>query len=238
MFKGLGINDHACQTYGDEDLKMNTKRKFDKTQHCLSKGFKDLNVPASSKKGLSPVTINAAHNDTSHMFKTQVIDFNAGLSDTILKPNEGGAFSARKPMHGNEDFAAGSRIPRAFKLTLTDKMPEWVQKMRDEGMSDDQIKTAINSKQQAYIDKWGNKSRVGILLGDYNDEIVQKTKLQVKSPGPISKTPRYTHGRNGSLPNIPNSQGNASRKVPMFPASTHKRAGSIKKNGAVMPSQN
>lgn len=54
ILHGLGVNEHAGPVFGDEELKITTKRKFDHTQHCLSKGFKELAIPASIKEGLIP----------------------------------------------------------------------------------------------------------------------------------------------------------------------------------------
>ena len=47
-------------------------------------------------------------------------------------------------------------------------MPDWIEKYRAEGLEDAEITQAIKEKQKQYIDKWGNKSRVGILLNSYN----------------------------------------------------------------------
>ena len=68
-------------------------------------------------------------------------------------------------------------------------MPLWVEKLKQEGMTEEQIKEVIDGKTQKYIQKWGNKSRVGILLSNYNDEITQKKKLDVRQP----KTTRAIH---------------------------------------------
>ena len=47
-------------------------------------------------------------------------------------------------------------------------MPDWVEKYRAEGLEDTEIKEMIKEKQSKYMEKWGNKSRVGILLNSYN----------------------------------------------------------------------
>ena len=47
-------------------------------------------------------------------------------------------------------------------------MPDWVEKYRAEGLEDTEIKERIKQKQNKYMEKWGNKSRVGILLNSYN----------------------------------------------------------------------
>lgn len=55
-------------------------------------------------------------------------------------------------------------------------MPDWADKLKQEGMTDAQIKDVLDGKKQKYIEKWGLKSRVGIILNDYN----AKLPLQVK----------------------------------------------------------
>ena len=60
-------------------------------------------------------------------------------------------------------------------------MPDWVDKYRAEGMDEAQIQNLIKEKQHKYVEKWGNKSRVGILLNSYNQNIQEK-QLQVRTP--------------------------------------------------------
>ena len=47
-------------------------------------------------------------------------------------------------------------------------MPDWLEKYRAEGLEEQEITEIIRAKQQKYVEKWGNKSRVGILLNSYN----------------------------------------------------------------------
>ena len=47
-------------------------------------------------------------------------------------------------------------------------MQDWVDKYRAEGMDESEIQNLIKEKQHKYVEKWGNKSRVGILLNSYN----------------------------------------------------------------------
>ena len=47
-------------------------------------------------------------------------------------------------------------------------MPDWIEKYRAEGMEDTQIKEELKKKKDKYIEKWGNRSRVGVLLNSYN----------------------------------------------------------------------
>ena len=49
-----------------------------------------------------------------------------------------------------------------------DKMPDWYKKFRDEGKNEDEIAELIDKKREKYVEKWGNKSRVGVLLNSYN----------------------------------------------------------------------
>ena len=58
-------------------------------------------------------------------------------------------------------------------------MPDWVEKYRAEGLEDAEIDTLIKDKQQKYIQKWGNNSRVGVLLNSYNQNRTQEKFLAV-----------------------------------------------------------
>lgn len=72
---------------------------------------------------------------------------------------------------------------------LVDKMPDWVEKYRAEGLEETQIDQLINEKKLKYIQKWGNNSRVGVLLNSYNQNKTQEKFLAV--------TPkRYGHSIN------------------------------------------
>lgn len=66
------------------------------------------------------------------------------------------------------DAPAGSRMPKPFKKTYADKMPEWIIKFRQEGLSDTEINDILKGKANKYINKWGNCSKVGILINNYN----------------------------------------------------------------------
>ena len=61
-------------------------------------------------------------------------------------------------------------------------MPDWVEKYRQEGLEEYEIQDLIKEKQQKYVEKWGNKSRVGILLNSYNQNLTQQKQMQVKTP--------------------------------------------------------
>ena len=60
-----------------------------------------------------------------------------------------------------------------------DKMPDWVEKYRAEGLEDAAIDQLIKDKQHKYIQKWGNNSRVGVLLNSYNQNKAQDKFLAV-----------------------------------------------------------
>jgi len=74
------------------------------------------------------------------------------------------------------DIPAGSRVPKPYKKTYADKLPEWVTKFRQEGLSDAEINDVLKGKESRYINKWGNSSRVGVLINNYNNEY-QKEQL-------------------------------------------------------------
>lgn len=45
------------------------------------------------------------------------------------------------------DQPAGSRMPKPFKKTYTDKLPEWIEKFRAEGLKDEEISEIIKGKE-------------------------------------------------------------------------------------------
>ena len=49
-------------------------------------------------------------------------------------------------------------------------MPDWIEKYRSEGLEDAEIDQMLKEKQHKYIEKWGNNSRVGVLLNSYNQK--------------------------------------------------------------------
>lgn len=56
-----------------------------------------------------------------------------------------------------------------LSFSYVDKMPDWYAKFRAEGKSEDEIAEIIDMKKSKYVEKWGNKSRVGVLLNSYNN---------------------------------------------------------------------
>ena len=64
-------------------------------------------------------------------------------------------------------------------VRYVDKMPDWYAKFRAEGKDEDEIAEIINQKKEKYVDKWGNKSRVGVLLNSYNHS---HQNMQVQTP--------------------------------------------------------
>lgn len=49
-------------------------------------------------------------------------------------------------------------------------MPEWIEKFRAEGLQDGEIDEIIRGKTDKYIGKWGNTSKVGILINAYDGQ--------------------------------------------------------------------
>ena len=54
--------------------------------------------------------------------------------------------------------------------SFSDKLPEWIVKFKQEGISDQEIAEIIKGKTEKYIGKWGNKSKVGMLIKTYDTE--------------------------------------------------------------------
>ena len=55
-------------------------------------------------------------------------------------------------------------------IRYTDKLPEWVEKFRAEGLQDAEIEAIIKGKSEKYNGKWGNTSKVGILINAYDGQ--------------------------------------------------------------------
>lgn len=90
--------------------------------------------------------------------------------------------------------------------SFTDKLPEWIVKFRQEGLTDVEINEIIKGKEFKYINKWGNSSKVGILINNYNnDKKMQDTlKLEARMNAPRIRTeqqsPKAARAALSSLP--------------------------------------
>mmetsp|Transcript_5777 Transcript_5777/g.9900 ORF Transcript_5777/g.9900 Transcript_5777/m.9900 type:complete len:256 (-) Transcript_5777:30-797(-) len=72
---------------------------------------------------------------------------------------------------------AGMRIPKDFKRTLGDKIPELIEKMRGEGRSEKEIREAVQAKKSKSVEKYGNKSKVGLVLDMHNHKLLNNSKI-------------------------------------------------------------
>jgi hypothetical protein len=55
-----------------------------------------------------------------------------------------------------------------FYFSLVDKIPSLIEKLKGEGKDDVQIREALNAKASKSIEKYGNKSKVGLILCNKN----------------------------------------------------------------------
>ena len=51
-----------------------------------------------------------------------------------------------------------------------DKVPDWIDRFRAEGLSENEIQEILRGKTEKYIGKWGNTSKVGILINAFDDQ--------------------------------------------------------------------
>lgn len=101
------------------------------------------------------------------------------------------------------DQPAGSRVPKPFKKTFEDKLPEWIDKFRQEGVSDAEINEIIKGKTAKYIGKWGNTSKVGVLINNYNSAYANEIMRQeTRDQAPKTKQTPTARKRVSSLPAI------------------------------------
>ena len=47
-------------------------------------------------------------------------------------------------------------------------MPEWIGKFKQEGLTGAEISEIIKGKTEKYIGKWGNTSKVGVLINSFD----------------------------------------------------------------------
>ena len=67
---------------------------------------------------------------------------------------------------------AGMRIPTEFKKTLPDKIQIMKNSLIEEGRSPEQIKQAVETKKIKTIEKYGNRSKVGMILDKSNHKVL------------------------------------------------------------------
>lgn len=69
-----------------------------------------------------------------------------------------------------------------------DKLPEWIEKFKAEGLKDADIAEIIKGKTHKYVDKWGNKSKVGALINSYDEQnMAAHMKIQPRNQAPRLK---------------------------------------------------
>ena len=63
---------------------------------------------------------------------------------------------------------------RLFLYRLVDKLQDWIEAFKKEGKTDAEIDQLLQDKKAKYVDKWGNKSRVCILMSDHNAGLLRQ----------------------------------------------------------------
>lgn len=101
------------------------------------------------------------------------------VKDDLKKRTNWGMFAYTATNKVSEDEPAGYRNPKPFKKTYEDKIPDWIARYRGEGMKDEEIAQILFEKERKYVNKWGNRSKVGGLLNSALDdpEIVETVKI-------------------------------------------------------------
>lgn len=56
-------------------------------------------------------------------------------------------------------------------------MPVLIEKLKSEGRSDAEIKEALQSKKVRSVEKYGNKSKIGLLFEGQNEQILSNQKI-------------------------------------------------------------
>lgn len=73
-------------------------------------------------------------------------------------------------------------MPKPFKKTYEDKMGEWIERYKREGMSLNDVQNAINQKKVTYMGKYGNRSSVGDVLATTSERKQQALAATLASP--------------------------------------------------------
>ena len=53
-----------------------------------------------------------------------------------------------------------------------DKIPPLIERLRNDGKSDEEIQQALNEKKIKSIEKYGNKSKIGLILNQKNHDLL------------------------------------------------------------------
>lgn len=83
-----------------------------------------------------------------------------------------GTFDVPRSSRPIELSPAGARIPVQYKKSLAEKIPLMVDRLKEEGANEDQIKQAIFAKKIKSIEKYGNRSKVGMLMNEQNKHLL------------------------------------------------------------------
>ena len=143
----------SMDTFNRDDLQIQRKKKYFTHMHQTSSDFNELRLPSSNMQKLQ-----------------------ANVDDVPQSSYAGEWVNM-------QNFpAAGSRLPKPFKKTYVDKIPNWVDQMEKDGKSKEDIKQALTLKSEKYIDKYGNKSRVGMVIDMYSTEDPQKNESMKVKP--------------------------------------------------------
>ena len=73
------------------------------------------------------------------------------------------------------------KFPIIFSIyifcSLADKIPNLIEKLKQEGKDDGAIRDALDEKKVLSVEKYGNKSKVGLILDMKNNQLLKNQKL-------------------------------------------------------------
>lgn len=95
----------SLDNFETDDLQIQKKRKYMANMHQTSNDFNDLKIPSSKMQKMTAPTLDDSNFQKNNIYNMQNLP------------------------------AAGSRMPKPFKKTFVDKIPQWIQRMEDEGKS-------------------------------------------------------------------------------------------------------
>lgn len=131
-----------------KDLQIQKKKKFFPTMADTSTEFHNIHFPAST-------------------YNKQSRDVGAAV------PLSGNW--ALEKQEVSDMGPAGQRIPKDFKKNLAEKIPIMMEQLKSQGLNEEEITRAILEKRAQSIEKYGNKSKIGLLLEQENKDLVRSS---------------------------------------------------------------
>lgn len=97
-------------------------------------------------------------------------------------------------------------------------MPEWIIKFKNEGLTDNEINEIIKGKTEKYVGKWGNTSKVGVLINNYDSARIASEQLVMNPRNQAARSRATAHNSMMTSPKA------ASKRMSSLPAIQHRNS--------------